>query len=170
MTHPKHELAFRQLLSSDMPALLALCRVVEASLPDPEWYYVMEDAGFILCCERGEVYGFFDGERLAGFAILTPWHIRGDGCYAAKVGDAPENTFDFQDVMIDPAYRRRGLHTAFIGRFADMAREEGGTAMYCTVSPKNLPSKRSFEKSGFTLLLEQPAYQGWTRGYYRKTL
>lgn len=170
MTHPNHELSFRQLSRDDMPAIMALCRKVEATMPDPEWYYVMDDEGFALCCDRGETYGYFDGERLTSFAILTPWHVRGDGCYAAKTDLPAENTYDFQDVMVDPDYRRRGLHTSLIARFVEMAREKGGTAMFCTISPKNIPSKRSFEKSGFELLMEKPAYQGWTRGYYRKTL
>ena len=170
MTHPRHELQFRQLTRDDMPALSALCRVIEADLPDPEWYYVMEDEGFAVCCDRGETYGFWDGDRLAAFAILTPGPVRGESSYAGRLGCPVETSYDFQDVMVDPAYRRRGLHTAFIDAFAEMARAAGGTAMYCTVSPKNLPSKRSFERSGFELLVEKPAYQGWTRGYYRKTL
>ena len=69
-----------------------------------------DDVLFAACCLRGEAFGFLSGEQLAGFAILTPWHVRHDACYASKVGDPPQNTFDFQDVMVHPDFRRRFLH------------------------------------------------------------
>jgi GNAT superfamily N-acetyltransferase len=160
----------RQLAEPDAQAIMALQTAMLAALPSPTWYYPSPRALFAACCARGEAFGFFSGARLAGFAVLTPWHVRPDACYAHKVGDPPENTYDFQDVMVHPDFRRRGIHAALLSLFDRLAREAGGTALYCTIAPENLPSVASFQKAGYTCVRVQPAYEGMLRGYYRKAL
>lgn len=149
---------------------MALQSVMLSALPMRTWYYPSPREMFAGCCERGESFGFWDGEHLAGFGTLTPWHIRPATCYARKAGETAEDTFDFQDVMVAPEHRRRGIHTALLGLFDGLARAAGGTAIYCTIAPDNTPSVASFEKAGYTLLRVQPAYEGMLRGYYRKIL
>ena len=163
-------LVCRQLNEPDADAIMALQAAMLAALPSPTWYYPSPRALFAACCERGEAFGFFSRERLAGFAVLTPWHIRPETNYARKVGDPPENTFDFQDVMVHPDFRRRGIHAALLALFDRLAREAGGTALYCTIAPENLPSVSSFTKAGYVCVREQPAYAGMLRGYFRKSL
>lgn len=164
------DLLCRQLAEPDADAILTLQAEMLAALPARSWYYPSPRALFAACCRRGEAYGFFDGALLAGFGVLTPWHIRPDTCYACKIGDPPDATFDFQDVMVAPGYRRRGIHTALLRLFEGMARKAGGKAIYCTIAPENLPSVASFEKAGYVCVRRQPAYEGMLRGYYRKTL
>ncbi len=163
-------LVCKQLTEPDAGAIMTLQRAMLAALPEPTWYYPSPRPLFAACCERGEAFGFFNGDQLAGFAVLTPWYIRPDTCYAYKVGDLPENTFDFQDVMVHPDYRRRGLHAALLSLFDRLAREAGGTALYCTIAPENRPSVASFTKAGYVCVREQPAYEGMLRGYFRKSL
>lgn len=163
-------LVCRQLAEPDADAILALQTEMLAALPARSWYYPSPRELFAACCLRGEAFGFWQGDRLAGFGILTPWHIRPDTCYARKIGDPPEATFDFQDVMVAPGYRRRGIHTALLALFEQRARAAGGRAIYCTIAPENLPSVASFEKAGYVCVRRQPAYEGMLRGYYRKAL
>ena len=160
----------RPLTRDDAPSIMVLQAAMLAALPDPCWYYPSAEEMFARCCERGETFGFWDGGSLAGFGTLTPWWVRPETCYAAKIGDSIEHAFDFQDVMVHTAYRRRGIHSALLQLFEDTARDAGGKALYCTIAPENLPSVRSFEKAGFTCVRVQPAYEGMLRGYYRKRL
>ena len=159
-----------QLTTKDAQAIITLQSAMLAALPNPTWYYPSEIALFAGCCDRGESFGFWDGDILAGFGTLTPWYIRLATCYAAKIGDPTENTFDFQDVMVAPAYRRRGIHSALLALFDRMALDASGVALYCTIAPDNLPSVRSFQKAGYACVTVQPAYEGMLRGYFRKSL
>lgn len=160
----------RQLNPADVDAIMDLQAAMLASLPDCTWYYPSEKELFMACCERGESFGFYHGQELAGFGTLTPWYIRPETCYAAKVSVPITNTFDFQDVMVAPGYRRRGIHSALLALFERMTREAGGIAMYCTIAPDNLPSVASFQKAGFACVKVQPAYEGMLRGYFCKAL
>ena len=160
----------RRLTRGDVDAILSLQADMLASLPNPCWYYPSSGYVFSACCDRGECFGFFHDDHLAGFGILTPWFIRPSSCYASKIGDPSEHTFDFQDVMVSPHDRRQGIHTALLALFERIARTNGAYALYCTIAPDNIPSVSSFTKSGYRCVGIQPAYEGMLRGYYRKTL
>jgi len=164
------KLICRQLTFADAQAIMDLQTAMLVTLPNPTWYYPSEKELFEACCERGESFGFFNGQALAGFGTLTPWYIRPQTCYAAKVCEPIENTFDFQDVMVSTGYRRLGIHSALLAFFDQIAREAGGIAIYCTIAPDNLPSVSSFQKAGYRCVKVQPAYEGMLRGYFRKTL
>lgn len=155
---------------SDADSVMALQSAMIDTLPDPAWYYPSPKSLLCACIERGESFGFFRQDHLAGFGTLTPGYIRPDTCYAVKVGEPVEHTFDFQDVMVHPADRRRGIHTALLCLFDRLAREAGGTAIYCTIAPENRPSVTSFMKAGYRCVRVQSAYEGALRGYYRKDI
>lgn len=163
-------LYFRPLAETDIDRVMALQSEVQAALPEREWYFPSPREMFLDEICRGEGFGYFDGDTLAGFAVLTPWHVRGASCYAAKAGQPTADTYDFQDVMVALPYRRRGVHSALLDYFERAARDLGGKALYCTISPKNTPSLRSFEKAGYRCVVTQPAYEGWLRCYYRREL
>ena len=164
------DLRCRRLDTADTPAIMALQADMLDALPDSRWYYPSPAIVFEACCIRGETFGFFRGKMLAGFGTLTPWYIRPESCYAHKAGEDPHHTMDFQDVMVSPAFRRRGIHSALLALFDRIARQEKATALYCTIAPENEPSISSFQKAGYHLLKTQPAYEGMLRGYYRKEL
>lgn len=162
--------SLRPMTLADLPALMELQAIMCANLPDPQWYVTSTKEQFGAVLEKGEGYGFFAEDQLAGVAVLSPWHTRDERGYAYKLGVDTENTYDVQDVMVHPDYRRQGMHSAFLRLFEEMARRLDGVAMYATVAPDNLPSCRSFEKAGYVLIKTQPAYDGRLRRYYVKAL
>ncbi len=170
-TAPKIEgLTLRMLTTRDVPAMLTLQEQVMATLEDPAWYYPSEEWEFASAAVDGEAWGFFDGDTLAGFAEMTPGEKRGEHSYARKLGLPVEGSYDFHDVMVAPAMRRRGIQTAFLHLFTRLAKQGGGIAMYCTVDPGNGASWRNFERFGYRVVCTMPAYDGRMRRFYRLTL
>lgn len=163
-------LKLKQLAPEDLEALLALQETVLQGLPDPAWFVVSQREEHMETLSRGEVFGCLAGKKLVGFAVLSPWNVRGKDSYAAKLGESVENTLDVRDVMVHPDYRRRGIHSAFLRLFEETGRITGIRAMYATIAPENLPSVKCFEKAGYCLIKAQPAYDGRLRSFYRKTL
>lgn len=163
-------LSLRALVPADVDAMLALQQGMLLALPDPRWYYPSERWEFESGTQSPDSYGYFDGDALVGFAMLTPAGARAERGYALKLGDAPQGTYDFHDVMVAPEYRRRGMHTNFLRLFEQMARTDGGTAVYATVDPDNGASCRNFERAGYMCVTQKPAYDGRERRYYKLVL
>jgi GNAT superfamily N-acetyltransferase len=84
--------------------------------------------------------------------------------------DPPENTFDFQDVMVHPDYRRRGIHAALLPYSTGLRARPEARPLYCTIAPDNLPSVASFTKAGYVCVREPAAYEGMLRVIFRKSL
>lgn len=157
-----------QLTEADLPAMMALQADMAAALPNPRWYFTSSQEEFAGEVAAGRVQGIRVHGELAAFAIAAPGG--GEGSYAAILGRDEPHSLDFQDVMVSPAYRRRGIHSYFLALFEQQARAQQMTAMYATVDPDNLPSLRSFEKAGWKRLTVRSAYDGRIRAYYRKAL
>lgn len=171
MSFPQPEgLTLRLLTLEDVPAMLALQETVMAALEDPAWYYPSEEWEFASATVDGEAWGYFDGGTLAGFAEMTPGEKRGEHSYAKKLGLPVEGSYDFHDVMVAPAMRRRGVQTAFLSLFTALARQNGGKAVYCTVDPGNGASWRNFERFGYRVVCTMPTYDGRMRRFYRLAL
>lgn len=160
-------LTLRLLTLEDVPAMLRLQDVVLAQLEDPGWYFPSEEWEFTSAAGAGEAWGFFAGDELAAFAAMSPGERRGEHSYAAMLGLPVSRSFDFHDLMVAPALRRRGVHTAFLALFTTLAKEAGGTAVYCTVDPGNGASWRNFERAGYRVVRTMPAYDGRMRRFYR---
>lgn len=139
-------------------------------LPDKRWYFPSEEWEFDDWLRGGEALGCFDGDTLCGYAVITAAADRGEHSYARVLGLDPADTFDFHDVMVAPAYRRQGIHSEFLRRFAVQCREKGGKAVYATVDPDNRASRASFEKGGYVCLEIRDAYDGRPRCYYEQKL
>lgn len=163
-------LALRALTAADVDDMLRLQSEMLAALPDPRWYYPSERWEFELGVKDMDSFGYFDGAQLAGFAMISAAGSRAERGYAFKLGEDTARTYDFHDVMVLPAYRRRGIHTSFLRLFTDMARAEGGRAIYATVDPDNAASCRNFERAGYAFIKTTPAYDGRERRYYRLRL
>lgn len=160
----------RALLPSDKARMLTLRDAVMAALPDPRWYFSMEEDEVEAWLAQAGVVGYLDGETLAGFAAVTPASLRGTHSYARVLGEPEADTFDFHDVMVHPAHRGHRMHQRFLAMIAETARALGGRAVYATVDPDNAPSWHNFEKAGYVCVVTQPAYDGRDRRYYRLTL
>lgn len=157
----------RQLTPADKPLMFAIRDAVMAALPDPRWYFSMEEWEIDEWLSQRSVVGYLDGDTLAGFGAITPEKERGGHSYARVLGDDPANTFDFHDVMVHPGYRGHRMHQQFLSLFTRSAKELGGKAIYATVDPANSASWYNFEKEGYVCVVTQPAYDGRDRRYYR---
>ncbi|MBR3874667.1 MAG: GNAT family N-acetyltransferase [Clostridia bacterium] len=164
------DLTLRKLTFDDKPQMMRLQDEVLAALPDPRWFFPSEEWEFDFWLQGDEAIGYFDGDRLAGYAAITAGVRRGEHSYARVLGLPPEGTYDFHDVLVRPDYRGLGIHTQFLQLFTDMVRAEGGHAIYATVDPENGSSWRNFERAGYECILVQPAYDGRMRRYYRLSL
>lgn len=160
-------LTLKPLTPDNKTQMMDIQQAMLLALPNPAWYYPSEEWEFDEWLTQREAFGYFDGERLAAFAVLTPAALRHERSYALKLGEPSENTFDFHDVMVLPAYRGRGIHTHFLRLFADLAKAANATAIYATVDPENGASYRNFERAGYVCVATQPAYDGRMRKYYR---
>lgn len=160
----------RILTEADKAQMMAMQDEVLALLPNQSWYFPSEEWEFDSWLAGCEAVAYMDGDVIAGYAVITPWHVRGEHAYAGILGHAVENTYDFHDVMVRPQYRGKGMHTRFLKLFTDAVRADGGKAIYCTVDPENSASWHNFEKAGYEFLLTQPAYDGRSRRYYRLRL
>ncbi len=169
MNYPIEGLTLRKLNKADKAAMMAAHDAVIAALPDPRWYYPSEEWEFDAWLEGEEAVGYFDGETLCGFAVITPAAKRPHS-YAQVLGEEEKGSYDFHDVLVLPRYRGLGMHTMFLRMFTDLVKEEGGKAIYATVDPENGASWRNFEKAGYKCIRVQPAYDGRDRRYYKLTI
>ena len=157
------------LTEADGEAMFALQQRVLAQLPSPRWYYPSKVEEFASHAALGHAWGLRVEGCLIALNIAVPsWES--DHGYAACVGRDERSSLDFQDMMVNPDFRRQGIHSFFLTLQERRAREQGMTAMYATVDPDNLPSLRAFEKAGFVILQQQSAYDGRPRCYLRKGL
>lgn len=169
----EHEIpgfTLRVLTPEDRKRMQDLREAVMAKLPNPRWYFSMEDWEIDEWLGQGSVIGYLDGDRLAGFGAITPWHQRPGHHYAGVLGEPEQDTYDFHDVMVHPDCRGNRMHQHFLRIFTDSAKAQGGKAIYATVDPENSASWYNFEKEGYVCLLTQPAYDGRDRRYYKLTL
>jgi len=160
----------RVLAPEDNLQMRDVREAVMAALPNPRWYFSMEDWEIDEWLSQQSVIGYFAGDELAGFAVCTPWHQRAGHAYAEVLGDPVEDTYDFHDVMVKPAYRGHRMHQQMLKLGTASVRALGGRAMYCTVDPENSASWHNFEKEGYRCVLTQPAYDGRMRRYYKLEL
>ena len=145
----------RRLSPEDKPLMIAIRDAVMAVLPDPRWYFSMDDWEIDQWLDERSVVGCLDGDTLAGFAAITPEYQRKDHSYARVLGEEPQNTFDFHDVMVHPDYRGHRMHQQFLKIFTQSVKELGGKAVYATVDPDNSASWYNFEKEGVCMVLSQ---------------
>ena len=158
------------LTRDDLDDMMLLQQRMLAALPDKRWYFSSDREEFGAECDAGRASGIRVKGRLAAFAIACPARLEPHKSYARKLGLDEPNSLDFQDIMVDPDFRRQGIHSHFLALFERQARSEGMTAMFCTVDPDNKPSYASFEKAGWQRVRVQSAYDGRIRAYYRKGL
>lgn len=151
---------------TDVNDMMTLQSRMLASLPDSRWYFPNTREEFEDDVRCGNAWGIRMSGKLVALGVACNGSIHPGGSYAAKLGRSMEGTFDFRDVMVDPDYRRQGIHSAFLNFFRKKALEEHCTVMYATVDPKNVPSRTSFEKAGFQAMATMPAYDGRIRTYY----
>jgi len=160
----------RPLTPSDIDDLMVLQARMAAALPDPRWYFTSTREEWLADIAEGVVIGIRVDGRLAAIGCAQTGDDHPDHSYAAVLGEDHRHTLDFRDVIVDPDFRRQGIHSAYLARFRRQAEESGCRAMYATADPDNVPSVSSFIKAGYKPVLTQPAYDGRIRTYLKCTL
>jgi len=160
----------RVLTPADRSLMQDLRQAVMEALPNPRWYFSMEDWVIDEWLSQSSAVGYLADGVLAGFGAITPWHQRPGHHYAGVLGEPEQDTYDFHDVMVHPAHRGHRMHQQLLKLFTASVNALNGRAVYATVDPENSASWYNFEKEGYVCLLTQPAYDGRDRRYYRLAL
>ena len=158
------------LTEADAPDMYRLEQRMLSALPSPRWYYPSNEAEFSAQARQGYATGIWEEGELIALNILVPAEEAHHGGYAAVLGRHEPRSLDFEDVMVDPAWRRQGIHSAFLARAEAEARRLGCTTVYATVDPDNQPSLGAFLKAGDREAARRPAYDGRPRVYLRLVL
>lgn len=158
------------LTEQDAPDMYALEQAMLATLPSPRWYYTSTQEEFAQQARAGHAWGIRMEGRLIAMNILLPSWEAHDGGYPQKLGLDDPRSMNFEDVIVDEAWRRQGIHHAFLRRSVQQASAWGCTTIYATVDPDNLPSLRAFERFGFQVIAQQPTYDGRPRCFLRLAL
>ena len=158
------------LTEADAPDMYRLEQRMLSALPSPRWYYPSDEAEFAAQARLGHATGIREEGKLIALNILVPAEEAHHGGYAAVLGRHEPRSLNFEDVMVDPGWRRQGIHSAFLARAEAEARRLGCTAVYATVDPDNQPSLGAFLKAGYREAARQPAYDGRPRVYLRLAL
>lgn len=158
------------LTEADAPAMYRLEQRTLSALPSPRWYFPSTEAELADQVRLGHAVGIREAGKLIALNILVPAKEAHHGGYAAVLGRHEPRSLDFEDVMVDPAWRRQGIHSAFLARAEAEARRLGCTAVYATVDPDNQPSLGAFLKAGYREAARRPAYDGRPRVYLRLAL
>ena len=160
-----------QLTEESLPRMMVLMERMASALPDPRWYFTCTRAQFEEDMRHGlRLFGIEDGDRLIAMASACPSGDDAPVHYAADISMAAGGVMNYCDVMTDPACRRMGLHRLLTEAVHEFALAQGCGTVLCTVDPKNVPSRKAFEKAGYRAVLEKPAYDGRPRVYYLKNL
>ena len=133
--------------------------------PHVEWWYVEDFPKFVSNSEASELkqegqiwstytrYFAFLDEKIVGFVICF-WEMDHPDC----------QTLGHVGYMVAPAFRRRGLATAFVKFALDQYRKKGITSILLATDQDNLASRGLLEKMGGQLVaLEDIDYQGQKR-------
>ena len=134
------------LTEADAPAMYGLEQRMLSALPSPRWYYPSTEAELAAQARQGHAAGIREAGELIALNILVPAKEAHHGGYAAALGRHEPRSLDFEDVMVDPAWRRQGIHSAFLARAEAEARRLGCTAVSPpwtrTISPVWAPFSR----------------------------
>lgn len=161
----------RILGKCDLPEVMVLQECMLAALPDPRWYYHGTMQMFEQDMDKGLViYGYYAEKRLAGIASCSVASDTAPVNYAEAIGTEPQMCLNFCDMMVDPDFRRQGIHGALCAQVEAYAVQNGCSQIICTIDPENKPSRRAFEKAGYQAGQMKPTYDGRPRIYYTKSL
>lgn len=155
------------LTENDADDMFALEQAMVAALPSPRWYYTSTAEEFAQQARDGHAWGIRMAGQLIALNIIMPAKEAHGGGYPEKLGITDPDSINFEDVIVDAAWRRQGIHTAFLRHSLLKAEAWGCGTIYATVDPENLPSLRAFERFGFQVIAQQPTYDGRPRCFLR---
>lgn len=161
----------RPLSVDDRPALEGLFAVIEAALPEREWWLPVQDIArehfFDFSWTR--FYGAFDGERLiAASALFLNKFEYGDS--AKVIGIPLEGTGEIGRCKVHPDYRGQNLMLRLNRTVFEVARDKRLQRVIATVHPDNTASCRSLVSLGMQKAGKAVRQGGFQRDIYLMSL
>lgn len=152
---------------------MELQEIVRQSLPDPDLFQCETEGYYAraLAAAGGAAFGAFDGDRMAGFGLVTfPGAHPDNLCH-----DLPDASIDPGEVAhldgsaAQPAYRGHGIQQRLSGLRIAYAAARGARHFLMTVSPGNPYSLRNHLNHGnFRVRALKRKYRGvWRLILYR---
>ena len=136
----------------DIPEILSVQQRACDQMADPNQFYPLSRQELIESLFLDTVLGAVAlNGQLAGFAVFV-------SCRDSSRNLGPDvdllwqQSYTFDVVVSDPAWRGNGIQRQFIDLAIMKAREAGAKAILATVSPTNSFSLDNFLKKGFTVL------------------
>lgn len=103
--------------------------------------------------ETNNLYVLTDGSRIVGAISVVPENeMDGFDCWSCKDGR------EIARVVIDKAYRGRGLSFEMVKRVESILREKGHRAIHLSVVKSNIPACKTYRKAGFAVVGEAQMY------------
>lgn len=130
----------------------------------------MEDAAFYAPCSVESLkeslagddlcLGVYDGGAMVAFALMIcPRETKRGLVYIAGYDrERRARCATADSFFVDPAYRGYGLQATLCAMQVDEARRMGVREMFACVHPRNVPSRRSLQKNGFSPVRETVLY------------
>lgn len=158
----------RKLLGADIPAALALQKEALALIPSRALFEPLTEAELLESAEMDSVFGLFDGDTLAAFAMVIH-NRKTDRSLAPDAEKTCEEVFTFDGVLVRPNFRGFGMQRLFLEIAANEAKKCGASCILATTAPPNCHSLRNFESMGFSVVKEYIKY-GYPRLLLKKEL
>lgn len=147
-----NQLKISRMGFKDIPEILSVQQRACDQMADPNQFYPLSRQELIESLFLDTVLGAVAlNGQLAGFAVFV-------SCRDSSRNLGPDadllwqQSYTFDVVVSDPAWRGNGIQRQFIDLAIMKAREAGAKAILATVSPTNSFSLDNFLKKGFTVL------------------
>lgn len=162
---------FRKLTKNDANQLFSLIDKVENALTDKNFWLPLNDTAkdHFFDPDWTEFFGFFENEVLiSAVALFYNEHEFGES--ADYLGISKKGLAEVGRAMVRPDKRGQGLLLQMLELLKEEARKRNIKTLLATVYPQNLPSKKSFLKSGFTLEDTYTKSSGFERSIFLYSL
>lgn len=175
---------------NDAERFHAVMKAAYDSIDDKELYICDEydyvkgiinnkDNGFgIMCCSKGHSSSYIPvGVLLVAFPRLSPDNLMydvkdADVTKLQVTDDVLKRTAHIESAAVLKEYRGNGLQNMMIAHACEYIRTYYPDIRYvmATVSPRNIPSVRSFQKNGFETIITKDKYGGKIRSIILKDM
>lgn len=164
----RKEFLLRRVAPDEVDKVMELQLRVHACMPDPSLLAITDRDAIEESARLDVCLGFFDGDRLAGFAQMVVNRESETRNTGQKNGLNPLECVSFDTAFVDPNYRGLGMQKHLLQARDDIARQLGVKYALVTVDPKNEYSLRNILSQGFEIYARKQLYGGLDRYVMRK--
>lgn len=154
------EITIRHAVSADVPTIMHIMETAHRAMADPS-AYITDDSAYVSAhiSENGfTLMAEADGTPAGFFLVCVPGHAENNlGYYLNLSAQQLLEVAMMDSAAVLPEFQGLGLMGAMFRRAVELT-ELRYPILLGTVDPENAPSRRNFEKCGFTVLktVEKP--------------